>query len=804
MKHAPRHLTASAFRTRPPKLALLGATMLLAATNYAHATKIAWDIAPKPLDQALNALARQSGIQILFASDIASRLHSRRLRGVFTVKEALARLLSGSGLTAKEQTANTFTVQMVESHSLPIVTIRAEREPKPPPVDHDHLPVPDNQRSNSGTKTDTRLLDLPQSLSVIPHQQYDAQGAQSINEALRYSAGISSYGSNANTDFRLTAIRGAMPSARLDGMQLPVDWRVAPYQLERIEVMRGPASVLYGAGDPGGTVYMTSKLPTATLQRELQLQLGTRAHRQLAADFSGPLDEEKNWLYRMVALSQEARLSTGPHRDRRLLFAPALSWIPNTNTRINLRAEYLHDHGNSRERYFPASGTLLPNPNGKIPRSLFTGAPDFDDYDKRQYALNYQMTHKFNDTWSMRQDIRNSHMIVDERATYATTGQYPDPQYPGTIQREMSIHRFAYRISGTDTQLQARFNTAGLSHLMLAGVEFSRFNYQYQKRYAVTPGRFDLYQPSYPPTDMRHFLSRNTEDFRQARTQLALYLQDQIGFGKHWRGTFGMRRDWTYSKADSRPFRDAETYQLKQKDFAYSVRAGLAYIAVSGLAIYMSYATSFSPMFNSVPQHVLTPTLGKQIETGIKYTPDNSKLQFSASLYEIRQRDLVTNVRDKKQDVQPGEVRMRGLELEASARFGNNLDLRASYTRQNINNLRSDEPQLVGKWPVDVPRPRQMGTLWADYRWRSGKLSGLTLGTGIRYVGQAAGDADNGLRIPAYALLDAALRYDLQHWQFSLTGSNVFDRTYVAGCENRSQCRYGDSRSVLATARYRW
>jgi hypothetical protein len=232
--------------------------------------------------------------------------------------------------------------------------------------------------------------------------------------------------------------------------------------------------------------------------------------------------------------------------------------------------------------------------------------------------------------------------------------------------------------------------------------------------------------------------------------------------------------------------------------------AGLTYIAVSGLAIYMSYATSFSPMFNSAPQHILTPTLGKQIETGIKYAPDNSNLQFSASLYETRQRNLITNVENKKQDVQPNEVRMRGLELEASARIGRHLDLRASYTRQNINNLRSDEPHMVGKWPVDVPRPRQMGTLWADYRWRSGKLSGLTLGTGIRYVGEAAGNADNSLRIPAYALLDAALRYDLQHWQFSLTGSNVFDRTYGAGCESRSTCRYGDSRSVLATARYRW
>jgi len=803
MKRAPRHLTASAFRTRPPSLALLGATMLLAATTCAHATKIAWDIAPKPLDQALNALARQSGIQILFASDIASRVHSRRLRGVFTVKEALDRLLSGSGLTAKEQTANTFTVQIEESHALPLVTIRAEREPNPPPVDNDHLPAPDNQRSNSGSKTDTRLLDLPQSLSVIPHQQYDAQGAQSINEALRYSAGISSYGSNTHTDYRLTAIRGVMPSARLDGMLVPADWRVAPYQLERIEVMRGPASVLYGAGDPGGTVYMTSKLPTATPQHELQLQLGTDAQRQLAADSSGPLDEEKNWLYRMVALSQEARLSIGPQRDRRLLFAPAVSWVPSAATRINARVEYLHDRGNSREGYLPASGTLLPNPNGKISRSLFTGSPDFDNYDKRQYALSYQMTHKFNDTWSMRQDLRNSQLIVDEQATYAVTGLPPKQPDPTIMRRNMRVTRSDHRITAMDTQLQARFNTTRSRHLVLAGAEFSRFNWQYQGRYAGARHLY-LYQPAYPPTNMRYFLARDTQNFRQTRTQLALYLQDQIKLGTHWRGTFGMRRDWTYSKADSRLLREAETYHLRQKDFAYSVRAGLTYIAVSGLAIYMSYATSFSPMFNSAPQHILTPTLGKQIETGIKYAPDNSNLQFSASLYETRQRNLITNVENKKQDVQPNEVRMRGLELEASARIGRHLDLRASYTRQNINNLRSDEPHMVGKWPVDVPRPRQMGTLWADYRWRSGKLSGLTLGTGIRYVGEAAGNADNSLRIPAYALLDAALRYDLQHWQFSLTGSNVFDRTYVAGCESRSTCRYGDSRSVLATARYRW
>lgn len=801
MKRVPRYPVATMFRPHPPKLALLGATMLLAATTYAHATKVAVDIAPKPLDQALNALARQSGIQILFASEIASKLYSPKLRGIFTVQEALDRLLSGSGLTAKEQTANTFTVQIVKIHPLPIVTIRAERELAHAPVGHDH--AQDNQRSNSGVKTDTNLLELPQSLSVIPREQYNAQGAQSINEALRYSAGVSSYGNSSHTDYRFTAIRGVRPSARLDGMLLPISWRVAPYQLERIEILRGPTSVLYGAGDPGGTVYMTSKLPTVKPQHELQVQLGTSVHRQLAGDFSGPVDERKNWLYRMVTVTQERRFSIGPHRDRRLLLAPAVSWVPDADTRINIRAEYLHDRANASGRYLPASGTLLPNPNGRIPRDLFIGSPNFDHYDKRQYALSYQMTHKFNDTWSMRQDARDSRQIIDERATYIKESR-SDPQSLRTIQRDMRITHSTHRITGTDTQLQARFSTAGLKHLALAGIEFSRHSYRYQERFARLAGEFDLYRPTYPAIGMQHFLPRNTSSFRQTRTQLGLYLQDQIDLGKHWRGTFGVRRDWSHSSAASRLPKESETYQLQQKDFAYSVRAGLAYIAVSGLAIYMSYATSFSPMFNTAPQHILTPTLGKQIETGIKYAPDNSKLQFSAALYEIRQRNLVTNLVDKEQDVQPGELRMRGLELEASAKLGRNLDVRASYTRQDISNMRSDEPDIIGKWPVDIPRPRQMGTLWADYQWRTGKLSGLALGTGIRYVGQTPGDLDNTLRIPAYALLDATLRYDLQHWQFSLTGNNLFDRTFVAGCENRSKCRYGDGRAMSATARYRW
>ncbi|WP_050470197.1 TonB-dependent siderophore receptor [Herbaspirillum chlorophenolicum] len=799
--------SASPRRSTLLRLNVLAAAILLAASSYAQTAKVNVDIPAEPLDRALNALARQTGIQIFFASGLAKDRTAPALKGSYTAREALDRLLSGSGLEVREQADKTFTVQAAglskNETQLPAVTVSGEREESAYGPVQGYVAT----RSATATKTDSSILETPQSISVITRDRYEAQGAQSVNEALRYSAAVSSYGAGTRSDW-YTVVRGFVPSVYLDGLQLPTtinlaSWRVDPYQLERIELLRGPASVLYGQGDPGGTVNMVSKLPTAQPLHELEMQVGTNSRRQLAGDFSGKLDEDGKLLYRFTGLARDSNLPLGPFKDQRLMLAPSLTWMPDTDTTLTLQLTYLRDRTNASDSFLPASGTILPNPNGKISSTLFTGSPDWDHYVKEQYSVGYLFEHRFNDTWTVRQNLRWSKVKLDDQMTYGV-GLDPADATQSTMLRDAYLAKFDYYRLALDNQAQAKFSTGAIAHTALAGVDFQRQRKNSLEYDVLIPGSFNLYHPVYPRFDTSIFDGATPGSSIATQEQVGVYLQDQIKFDKHWILTVGGRKDWTKSVVDDLV---ANTSQ-SQKDSAYTGRIGLVYLDESGLAPYVSYSTSFMPeLGRDSSNNMFKPTTGKQLEAGVKYQPGSSKTSITASVFEIKQQNVTTvdlNDPSGNSYVQTGEVRSRGFELEAVAEINRNLNVIASYTYQDVKNTKTNDPTTLNKWPIDIPRPRQMASLWLDYTLRGGALSGLGFGGGVRYVSSNAGSPDNSLSIPGYALFDAALHYDLPSWRLSLTGSNLFNRDYVTGCYYDARCIYGNGRQVLATARYRW
>ncbi len=790
------------------RLNALAAAVLLATSAYAQSGKfnlVNLDIPAEPLDKALTTLARQSGIQILFASEATRARMSAALKGSYTAREALDKLLAGSGLVVREQGDKTYTVQAADAarsdNALPTVTVTADAAESAYGPVNGYVAT----RTASATKTDTPLLETPQSISIIPRERYEAQGAQSVNEALRYSAGISSYGAGTRSDW-YTVVRGFDPNVYLDGLALPTtinlaSWRVDPYLLERIEVLRGPASVLYGQGQPGGTVNMVSKLPTATPLHEIEVQLGNNARRQLAGDFGGAIDEDGKLLYRFTGLVRDSNLPFGPFKDQRLLLAPSLTMKLSHDTSLTLQATYLRDRTNSSDNFLPASGTILPNPNGHLSSSLFTGSPDFDRYEKEQWSLGYLFEHRFDDTWTVRQNLRYSHLSLKDYMTYGV-GLDDSDSSQSSMSRYAGIAKPDYGRLSVDNQVQAQFRTGAIEQTVLAGVDVQRQRRHNWEAYALTSS-LNLYHPVYTAFDWSIFDNVTPEDSISIQEQVGLYVQDQVKLGQRWVLTGSLRRDWAKTTNEDLIASTSTT----QKDSATTGRLGAVYLAGGGWAPFVSYSTSFMPELGTDRfGNAFKPTRGRQVEAGVKYQPDE-KTAITAALFEIRQKNVTTtDLSDPlgTHYVQTGEVRSRGVELEAALELSRSLKAVASYSYTEVKNTQTNDASALDKTPVDIPRPRHLASLWLDYTLRGGQLNGLGMGAGVRYVGNAPGSADNSLNVPGYTLVDAALHYDLPQWRLSLTASNLFDKEYVSGCYDATRCIYGNGRTVLATARYRW
>lgn len=250
------------------------------------------------------------------------------------------------------------------------------------------------KRSRTGTKTDTPINEIPQTINVVTAQQIEMTGATDVNAALRYVPGFSTYGSDNRSDW-YAALRGFTPTAYVNGLQVPntinlASWRVDPYMIDSINVLRGPTSVLYGAGDPGAIVDVQTKLADGERVREAGVQIGNYARKQFMIDVGDKLDADGKYAYRFVGVARDGNALTGPNNDQRVALAPSFRWRPNADTSLTLSATYLQDWGDISSNFLPAVGTVLPNPNGQINKDVYEGDPNFNYYRKKQWSVGYQ------------------------------------------------------------------------------------------------------------------------------------------------------------------------------------------------------------------------------------------------------------------------------------------------------------------------------------------------------------------------------------------------------------------------------
>ena len=777
-----------------------GATALAAGqTPLDAAQRKPYDIPAGPLGQTLSRFALQEGIALSFAPALTDGRQSPGASGSLTAQEAAARLLAGSGLELAPAAGGAYTLRPQPAPSPGVTSLQPIEVAARPESAWGPVQGYVATRSATGSKTDTPLLEIPQSVTVVAREQIEDTASRSLGQALRYSAGVlPQEGDDHTTDaFILRGFQVAgYSSAYRDGMKYMgniYDGVQEPYGLERVEVLRGAASVLYGEAAPGGIINAVSKQPTLEPLHELRVDGGSYDRRQIATDHGGALDEAGKWSYRLTALARESGTMVDHVPDDRIYIAPALTWRPSSRTSLTLQGTYQH----SETAYvygLPPEGTILPNPNGRIPTRRFIGEPGYDKADVTFRDIGYRFEHAFNDTLKVRQNLRYFSARNDMPSAWAAGF------VPGSDMRE--IMRGAQdRVDESsnfvvDTQVQADLRHGAFAHTVLAGVDYSDRNHR-TERYNRTLAPLDLYSPQYGGALGPAEPALNSSDTDTRR--MGVYLQDQAKIAGKWVVLLGGRYDWARDTSRAL-FMDMQDTERSE---AFTVRAGLVYLADNGLAPFVSFSQSFEPTSGTARDGSrFEPTEGEQYELGLRYQPPGSNMLLSASVYQLTQTNVLTPdpVDPAFYQVQTGEVRSRGVELEAQLPVGRDLRLVAAYAYTDAVTTRSNNPDEVDQQRGGVPR--HMASLWADYRLTALGLPQARLGAGVRYVGDSTGLFAAGYEVPSYTVVDAMASYETGPWTFTLNANNLADRKYVASYTYGAF--YGQRRTVTASLSYRW
>ncbi|WP_082523739.1 TonB-dependent siderophore receptor [Ensifer sp. Root31] len=680
---------------------------------------------------------------------------------------------------------------------------------------------PDNgivaKRSLSASKTDTSLLETPQAISVVTRDQMDEQGANTVSEALRYTPGVLTESNGYDIRYDWLYIRGfnTYGTMWLDGLVLPGDPNnyatpaVNPYALERIDVIKGPASVLYGRAVPGGLVNQVSKRPQPERHNEVGIQTSSFGGIEGMFDFTGPVSEGSDWTYRLTGLGKNMGSQIDREQERQLMLAPSLTWAPTDQTQLTLYGYYQKDRPKDfNPRFYPAIGTLIDNSFGQIPRELYLGDPNASIFERNFYTLGYEFSHEFNDTWSVRQNLRYGRAsqnmflaLVNPAFAYRPDGH--------TLNRASAVSDDWLTSFNVDTQLEARFDTGALDHTALFGIDVLRADSSTNfgnGTVGVPP--LDYLDPVYGTAPIPVPAIQRTG--LQKQRQVGFYAQDQIRYD-NWVGTVGLRYDLSDIDTQNRLAPDRSTVSNDDREVTW--RAGLSYLFDNGIAPYVSYSTAFLPALGaSRPGMPFEAQRAEQYEIGVKFEPPGGWGMITVSLFDLTlENGLTPDPASSLYSVQTGKQRVRGLELEGKYEITPEFDVLASYSYSDSEVVQSTNAAARGR--EMLRSPEHQGSAWINYR--PSAIEGLSLSAGVRMTSSYQTDATyrDDLRIPSRVLVDIGAAYDFDALHKSFEGTkfrvnvtNLFDEEYVSHCLNITggSCNYGAGRAVTASLNYAW
>lgn len=821
-------LSTTASRLRPAvRLGLLSAALaalqpllVQAAEPLAAQQAVrSYQIPAGPLSSALSRFAGEAGVLLSVDGRLTEGKTTQGLQGSFSVEQGFARLLAGTGLNAARDGQGAYTLSAGEGSGaaqLPAASINAFALGNA----LGSMEGYNATHSSVATKTSKSLLSTSQSVSVVTREQMDDQGSQTVSQAIRYAPGVltNPYGATHRYDY--VAMRGfndgSVDNIIVDGLKSMSDagtyssLQVDPYFIERIDVLKGPSSVLYGRSNPGGLVALTTKRAQFEASNEVQLAAGSNDYKSLGFDFTGPLNE--NIAYRLVGLAKDTDTQFDYTEETRYTLMPSLLMNFSEDTSLNLYAYLQSDPQAGYHGGLPASGTLHTRDGQRISTSFFEGEPGNDTASRDQQMFGYELQHRFNEVWSVRQNFRYLDSDLEQKQVYAY-GYAADNAlaryYTGADEK---LHSWI-----VDNMLQAEFATGEAEHTVVMGVDYQRIKNVVDWTNGVA-STLDAFDPSYGDDTITYYPNYDYNSYLRRKEQTGAYVQDLIELG-NWNVSLGLRKDWfevseenradEYSRITGLVNRPAGT-ENSLNDSKLTGRAGVLYQFDNGMAPYISYSESFNPStYSDAAGSLIEPSEGKQWEAGIKYQPVDTDDLYTVSVFQINQENVATKLANEDFYRNAGEVESKGVEVEGRLHITDSLRLLGSYTYTKVeyaktyfSNAGGVDTDVKGNTPSQTPK--HMASLWADYRFNDGVLNGLGLGAGVRYVGKSWADAENTEHVPAYTLYDASLSYDLSNvglkgTSVRLNANNLTNEQYVASCGNLNYCYYGEERNVMAT-----
>jgi len=669
--------------------------------------------------------------------------------------------------------------------------------------------VPDGGATAS--KTDIPLDRMPQSISVVTRDQIDLLNFVDAQQAVRYVAGVTgeNYGPDLRYDF--ITVRGFTPRQFVDGLAAPVSTTIQSvgvdlYGFESFEVLKGPASVLYGTAPPGGIYNQMSRRASSDFGGELQAKYGSYDYKQIEGTLTGPLAEGLSARFTGLYLDRHAeREFVGADR---WMAAPTFTWKIGERTTITGLSYYQHDLvDGDTNGFLPAVGTLLPNPLGQIDHRANFGEPNFNHFERNQWAAGWDAAHEFSDDITFHSNTKWSRYHEKSRVIYGGFLEADD--------RTLDRYSFPYEENvesfATDNRFNAKLETGGLSHNLLAGIDYRRVLNVSTFGFALGAAvpSIDIFSPVYGNVPASADVAANIPFSNIQLKQTGVYAQDQIGIDKLYI-LLGVRNDWV--SLDDRSAANVDSSQHK-----FTWRVGANYVLDNGLAPYVGYARSFEPVLGSdtttdpAKPRPFKPSSGQQTEGGVKFTSrDNRdiKLFGTVALFDIKQTNIVTTGTSIVPvfGTQTGEVEVYGGELELVARIREQLSINASYAYLHNEITKSDTADAIGQRLPTTPDHKV--SLFVDYTLQKGMLGGLGFGAGVRYSGESAGGVPDAFTTAATirtlygnssTLFDAIVHYDTPGWRFAVNGSNIFDKLYVARCSSFVGCTYGAGAQWIGT-----
>ncbi|MEM9449666.1 MAG: TonB-dependent siderophore receptor [Cyanobacteria bacterium P01_E01_bin.6] len=726
-----------------------------------------------------NALLNLPDSDDFFASDPAegialidiANLSDNRVRIAITGIDAppAVNITTGSGGLTLSVAPGDPTAQVSDNETIQVV-VTGEQE---------SYVVPN---ASTATRTDTPILDTPASIQVIPRQVLDDQQVIRIEDALTNLSGVTFAGTFAglDVDFNIRGFNGA-PIFR-DGFRqfgFGNDGIPELANLEQIEVLRGPASILYGEIQPGGIINLVTEQPLAEPFYEAQVQVGNRGFVSPSIDFSGPLTDDGRVRYRLNALfRQENSFRDFDTKVTRSFFAPIVSWDIGDRTDLTVQLDY-SDYEGIFETGLPAIGNEVAD----VPASLNTG--ELDDFvEIESINVGYNLEHRFSNNWRLRNAFRFT------RQDILDVGALPLfflDESAGIISRGLSRQVRDPQDFGLQTNVVGEFATGPVDHTLLFGIDLNRSeerdtaqfsdfaDFQPLNIFDPVYGTFDGVDPETLPI---------FRDEELTRDRLGIYLQDQLTIFDNLIVLAGVRYDTVEQTITALPDAfDPTTRETEQNDDAWIPRVGIVYQPIPNVSLYGSYSQSFTPNSGTTTSgDPLEPERGEGFEAGVKAEFLDGDFLATLAYFDITRQNVATaDPVDPFASVATGEQRSRGVELDLTGEILPGWNILASYAYIDAE---VTEDNVIPEGNRVFNAPKNSASLWTTYEFQHGDFEGLGFGVGFNFVGDRAGDLANSFDVDSYVLTNAALFYRRDNWRLAVNARNIFDIDFIEATQN--------------------